>query len=196
MEPTKTPNQNQNPNNQTPNQQPSGPADEAKTVDELKAELEAQRTEVIKWKNASNKASSEAANYKKQLQAKLSVDEQAEQAKREREDYYKGIERENSVMKQSNLLIANGFSQDEAQKIAEARYDGDLETALTLENKHYSDVRAALKKEYDDKVAKLTGPQSGNGNGVDYTKQFNDAMKEGDRLGAIGAILHGSNFIS
>lgn len=74
-ETTKTGTENQQ--NGTENQQ------ETPTVEELMAQLAAERAEKEKYKNASDKASSEAANYKKQLRSKQTAEEQEAEAKAE-----------------------------------------------------------------------------------------------------------------
>ena len=53
------------------------------TVDELLAQLANEKAEKEKYKNASDKASSEAAKYKKELRSKQTLEEQEAEAKAE-----------------------------------------------------------------------------------------------------------------
>lgn len=53
------------------------------TVEELMAQLAAERAEKEKYKSASDKASSEAAKYKKELRSKQTAEEQEAEAKAE-----------------------------------------------------------------------------------------------------------------
>ena len=79
------------------NQEPNATTDEKEpTVEELMAQLAQERANSAKLQNDYNKASSEAANYRKQLKAKQTAEEQEEEAKREAEEehkkYVKGLE--------------------------------------------------------------------------------------------------------
>ena len=82
--------QNQDPDNTPEEKEP--------TVEELMAQLAQERANSAKLQNDYNKASSEAANYRKQLKAKQTAKEQEEEAKREAEEerkrYVKGLEDE------------------------------------------------------------------------------------------------------
>ena len=158
------------------------------TLEELQAkiaELTAANTALHK---SVNKASTDAADWKKKYQSKLSVDEQKIQAQREQEKYTKAIEKELAVLKSTIVLQSNGFGEEEAKAISEARYSGDLDEAIKLENKHYENIRQQLEADYKKKVTELTRPASGN-SGVDYNKMYATAMSAGDRTGAIAALL-------
>lgn len=166
--------------------EPEGP--KAPTLEELQAkiaELTAANTALHK---TVNKASSEAADYKKKLQSKLTVDELKVQAEKEKEEYTKSIEKELAVLKSTIVLQSNGFGEEEAKAISEARYSGDIEAAIALENKHYENIRQQLDADYKKKLAEMTRPASGN-NAVDYNKVYATAMNAGDRTGAIAALL-------
>ena len=73
--------QNQDPDNASEEKEP--------TVEELMAQLAQERANSAKLQNDYNKASSEAANYRKQLKAKQTAEEQEEEAKREAEEEHK-----------------------------------------------------------------------------------------------------------
>lgn len=74
------------------------------TVEELMAQLASERAEKEKYKNASNKASSEAATYKKQLRSKQTAEEQEAEAKAEAERLQK--EKFESMSKELNHIKA------------------------------------------------------------------------------------------
>lgn len=158
-------------------------------------QIAALEAEVLKWKTASNKASADAANYKRQLSAKMTADEQAEATKAEREQYVKSLERENAIMKQTSFLVGKGFTNDEAIKISEARYDGDIETALTIENAHYDALESARQKAYEERLAKLQQPASGNGGSTNYAEQMNKALADGNMVeyARLVRVSNGSN---
>lgn len=74
------------------NQEPDNkPEEKEPTVEELMAQLAQERANSAKLQNDYNKASSEAANYRKQLKAKQTAEEQEEEAKKEAEEEHKKI---------------------------------------------------------------------------------------------------------
>lgn len=157
------------------------------------AELQA---ELYKYKKRIDELSKSEGNLRKQLKSKMTADEQAQAAEQEREEYFKHLERENSVLKQTNSFVEKGFTKDEATKIAEAMADGDFEMALTIQNDHYAKIQKAMNDDYNAKVAALMKPTSGNGSGADFQSMFNEALKNRDDLGAVSAILNGSGFLN
>jgi len=160
----------------------------APTMEELQAKIaELTAANTALHKNV-NKASSDAADWKKKYQSKLSVDEQKIQAEKEKEEYLKTVEKELAVLKSTIVLQSNGFNEDEAKAISEARYSGDIEAAIALENKHYENIRQQLDADYKKKLTELTRPASGN-SAVDYAQMYATAMNAGDRTGAISALL-------
>lgn len=163
------------------------------TMEDMKALVAKLQADNIRFKNSIDKLSASEGNLRKQLKSKMTVDEQEAAAKVEQEEYVHSLERQVSVMKQCRSLQEKGFSSDEAEAIAIARFDGDLETALTLENKHYDDLYKKMEEEYNSKVAKLMEPASG-ADGIDYAQQFASAMNEGDKVSAVSALLRQSNF--
>ncbi|MCD7724298.1 MAG: hypothetical protein LUI12_01875 [Clostridiales bacterium] len=118
----------------------------APTVESLMAELAQQRAENAKLKNASDKASREASEYKKQLRAKQTAEEQADEAKREAEEqhneYVRNLESFQKQAMAKDRYLAQGMSADMATKAAEAEVNGDM------------DALATIQKQYTDSVVK------------------------------------------
>jgi membrane-bound lytic murein transglycosylase len=160
----------------------------APTIEELQAKIAELTAANASLHKTVNKASTDAADWKKKYQSKLTVDEQKVQAEKEKEDYLKSIEKELTVLKSTIALQSGGFAEDEAKAISEARYVGDIETAINLENKHYENLRKQLEDDYKKKVVALSQPASGSST-VDYGKQFATAMNLGDKQGAVKALL-------
>ena len=107
------------------------PEEKEPTVEELMAQLAQERANSAKLQNDYNKASSEAANYRKQLKAKQTAEEQEEEAKREAEEehkkYVKGLEDTIKMTNATNRYLALGMSAEMAKDTAQAELDGDME---------------------------------------------------------------------
>lgn len=97
------------------------------TVEELMAELANARAEREKYKNASDKATSEAAKYKKELRSKQTAEEQEAEAKAEA-DRQKDEQLEN-VTKELNHIKAvaayKSVSEKSVERLVEAVSDAD-----------------------------------------------------------------------
>lgn len=159
-------------------------------------QTETQETETVNWeekyqalmtenarlKKATDKATSEAANYKKQLREKQSADEIAMQEKAEQEaERLKELEelrREKTVSTIEKNYLKLGYLPDEAQKMAIAEADGDSETRFAImasvdERKHKEFVTEQLK----NRPLVNTGS---NGAGNTLTKQQIMSIKDRD----------------
>ena len=105
------------------NQEPDNkPEEKEPTVEELMAQLAQERANSAKLQNDYNKASSEAANYRKQLKAKQTAEEQEEEAKKEAEEEHK-IRMTNAT----NRYLAIGMSAEMAKDTAKAELENDME---------------------------------------------------------------------
>lgn len=155
----------------------SGGEENTPTVEELVAQLATERARSAKLQNEKDMASSEAATYKKQLRAKMSADEQAEEAKKEAEaakdariqeletkfrinDYckrYMGIGRESNV------------AMDEKTATELAEFTGEIADADKFFSALDKFVKAAVKKGSEDYVQSLIknggSINAGNGDG-------------------------------
>lgn len=114
------------------NQEPDNkPEEKEPTVEELMAQLAQERANSAKLQNDYNKASSEAANYRKQLKAKQTAEEQEEEAKKEAEEehkkYVKGLEDTIRMTNATNRYLAIGMSAEMAKDTANAELENDME---------------------------------------------------------------------
>jgi hypothetical protein len=115
----------------TETQEPATESTQA-TVDTaaLQAELERLKGENAKLKNAQSNASSDAAKYKRELQARMSEQErEATQTK----ELIEQLKADNAALKRAQTLaeqragyIGLGFDADTADKAAAATYDGNF----------------------------------------------------------------------
>lgn len=101
-----------------------------------------------------DKASAEAADYKKKWKDSLSSQEQASiekaEAEAEREEKFNQLLRENSINKLEKTYLGLGYLAEEAEKMAAAEYDGDLEAKTKI----MREVDARKKKEFEAEFLK------------------------------------------
>ena len=164
----------------TGKEQPTGePEDTGKepTVQELMVEL-------AKLKKAQERAASEAAEYKKKYNAKLSEKERvdAEKAEREaeREEQFQQLLRENKINKLEKYYLGElKYTPDEASQMAVAEVDDDFDAKLKIQLA----VDKRKKKEYEAEFIK-SRPQmnAGTGDGKVVTLEQFTKMGVADRV--------------
>lgn len=119
-----------------------------KTVEEQVQQL---MMENAKLKRAMDKASSEAADYKKKYNATLSEQEKAsvEQAEEQhrRDERLAELERENSVHKFTESYLDLGYDKESAIAAATAQVDNDVETLFKLQKKILDEKLLAKEQE-------------------------------------------------
>lgn len=100
----------------------------------VKAKEKQAETDFTKIKNAFDKASSDIAEYKQKLKDSLSEDEKKAT---ETQELIERLQRENAEFKRSSEIadykakfITSGYSEELAQKTAEALADGDMATVF------------------------------------------------------------------
>lgn len=102
--------------------------------------------EIAKLKRGLDKASSEAADYKKKYNATLSEKEQADLEKAEREaekeEKFNQLLRENSINKLEKNFVLLGYNEEQAHKAATAQYDGNTDELFKIQ----SEVQQTLVK--------------------------------------------------
>lgn len=133
--------------------------------------------EMAKLKRAQEKASSEAAEYKKKWQASLSEQEKASMEKAEaeakRQEEWNAIVRENKINKVEKSYLAMGWNADEASRMAIAEVDDDFDGKVKIQR----EVDARKKKEYEAEIFKtIPNVNIGGSSGKTYTKEQFDAM--------------------
>ena len=183
------------PNVQT--QEPK-PDENQPSIADLMKEIAEMKVDNRKLKKANDNLASENASLKKQVNAKLTEEElRAQQKSDEMEEIKKELaeqRRENALNKATKRYMSMNMPEALAEKVAQAELEGDMDTVTSSINTFME----AQKKEVEEKVtaelyAKMPAPISGNGDGqIDYEKQYNDKLAEGDRIGAIMAQLSGS----
>lgn len=121
-------------------------------LQELTEQNQALMTEIAKYKKASDKNASEAADWKKKYNATLSAQEQASVEKAEKEaeyaEYVKGLEREVAVNRYFKQYTIQGYSAEKAQKAAEAFYDGDTDALFKISSEAQEEIIKAKEAEW------------------------------------------------
>ena len=102
------------------------PEDQVKAL--LGYDIEVEDTS--KLKSALNKASSEVAEYKRQLKEKMTEQERIEEERKakeaEREELLKNLMREKTIADNKAQFLSVGYSDELAKKSAEAMTDGNM----------------------------------------------------------------------
>lgn len=147
------------------------------SVKELNDKLQDALTEMAKLKRGLDKASGEAAEYKRKWKESLSASEQASMEKAEveaqRDEELKQLRRDNSINKVEKNYLAMGWTADEASRMAIAEVDGDIDTKVKI----MAEVDARKKKEYEAEfIRNRPDVNIGGGSGVSYTKEQFDKM--------------------
>ena len=132
---------------------------------------------IAKLERNLDKASSEAATYKKKWKESLSEKEQADMEKAEaqaaKDEEYAQIKRENAIFKSERKYLASGWTPEEAQKMALAEADGDEDERIKLT----ALVQARMVKEAVAKeIASRPDVNIGGGSSSTYTDEQLKAM--------------------
>ncbi len=132
-------------------------------------------------KNIADKYASEAADYKKKWKAASSEQEQkaiedAEQQAQIQEEL-KTLRRASKVSEYEKQHLALKYDEKDAKEIAEALYDGDMDTVFRLQKKHEEMLQKAIKA---DLMKQMPVPPSGNQTNIDYSKQIAEAQTTGN----------------
>lgn len=133
--------------------------------------------EVAKLKRQVDKASSEAAEWKKKYKASLDETEKASMEKAEaeaaKEEEINQLRRENTLNKVEKGYLALGWTGDEASRMAIAEVDGDFDNKAKI----MAEVDARKKKEFETEFLKNRPELNvGTGDGRTYTKEQFDKM--------------------
>lgn len=139
--------------------------------------------EVEKLRAALSKSNSEAADFKKQLRAKMTEDEAAKQKEiEEREKLqsdYNALLSKVTVSENKAKLLALGYDEALASETAEAMAKGESEKVFANQKKH---LEAVEKKIRADVLKDTPKPAPGSGGGAEITQEQFDSMGYSERL--------------
>lgn len=135
-----------------------------------------------------DKATADAAEWKRKYNSTLSEAEQAriaaEEAQKATETRLAELERKDKISTTKDKYIASGFDAVLAQATAEAFVDGDMDAVLVNVQKHVAD--AAKEKADKDLKGTSAPPASGNPNPgkIDYSAKIDEAIAAGNMTDA------------
>lgn len=158
-----------------------------KSIEEQLAELLAENKRL---RRANDKASSEAASYKKQLNARLSESERQEQERAEANEKLRSeleeLRKERDLSRLMKNFTVLGYSEQMAQEAAEAQYEGDTERMFEVQRKYKAELENSIKAQF---MRGTPSPQGGQlSGGVPLTEakiksmtpaEINAAWKDG-----------------
>lgn len=152
------------------------------SVDE---QLQQMRIELAKAKKAVDKATGEAADYKKQLRTKQTQEEADAQEKAEKEaarqEQFDRLLKENTVTKLAKNYLSLGYPQELAEKAASAQYDNDTDELFKIQSTYQSAYKKSLEAEWlKTRPAAQSGASEDDGFAV--TKEQFDGMTYLERL--------------
>lgn len=147
----------------------------------LKVEVPDSSAEIARMKAALDKATSEAADYKKQLKGKMSEDEAAAAEREakwaEMEAKLKELETEKTISTyKASYLAMPGFDEKLAEDTAKALAEGDMKTVFANQQK----ASAAHEKKLRAEMVKSDPKPEGAGGGNEET---NTAVEFAKKLG-------------
>ena len=155
----------------------------------LKLDLPESSAELARMKSALDKATSEAADYKKQLKGKLTEDEAAAAEREakwaEMEAKLKELETEKTISTyKASYLAMPGFDEKLADDTAKALFDGKMDVVFANQQKanaaYEKKLRADLVKQ-DPKPDGAGGGEGGKDEAVEFAKKLGkqraDALK-------------------
>lgn len=164
----------------------------APTVEELMAQLATERAEKEKYKSASDKASSEAAKYKKELRSKQTAEEQEAEAKAEA-DKLRDEELESLRKELNHNKAVSAYKAIQNEKVVETLIEAVSESdhnaiAAIIESEKKAAVKAAQAEWLDSR------PQANAGAYSSMTKE--QIMAIPDRNERIRAIAQNQHLFS
>lgn len=155
-----------------------------KALEELDLEVPKDNSdEMLKLKEALNKASSDVANYKKQLKEKMTEQERIEAERKEelekKDKLLNDLLKEKQVTDFTNNFLSVGYSEDVAKSSAEAIVNGDFGTVFGNLKTFIEGVEKNAKVEVLKSTPKPTGNQS---DSPSVTKEQFNKMEYMDRI--------------
>jgi hypothetical protein len=142
---------------------------EGMTIEEINAALEGielptdNSAEIDRLKNALSKSNSEAANYKKQLNEKLTAEEL--KAKEDAEKWDALVKERDELLREKTIAghkakyLALGYEEKLATETAEAMANGELDKVFANQKKHIESVEKKIRA---DVLKETPKPEGGN----------------------------------
>ena len=136
--------------------------------------------EFQKLKESFNRASSEAAEYKRQLKDKMTEQERLEEEKKEKDKLLESLLKEKEVANFTSNFLSVGYSEEEAKKSAEAIANGDFKTVFGNLKTFIEGIEQSARADVIKSTPKPTG--KANGDSPSVTKEQFDKMEYRERV--------------
>lgn len=138
--------------------------------------------EIERLKNALSKSNSEAANYRKQLNEKLTEDERKAKEDAEKQEKlqndYDALLKKVTISEHKAKFLSLGYDDKLADETAEAMANGEFDKVLANQKKH---LEAVEKKIRADVLKGTPEPRGGNGDSKITLKSLRE-MSPAERL--------------
>lgn len=139
--------------------------------------------ENAKLKREKDKASSDAAKYKKEAMANKSESEQRAIEKAEADakiqEELAELRKESAINKFEKNFVALGYSEEMAKQAAEAQYEGNNDILFQLQKKFLTEKEKSIKAQL---MKTMPAPSIGNDDSISVTKEEFNAMGYKERL--------------
>ena len=134
-------------------------------------------------KNVADKYASEAADWKKKYNSKLTEDEARREAEaeknREMEEKYNALLKKTAIAENTSKYLKLGYDESLAKETAEALFNGDMDKVFANGEKYKADLEKKIKAD----VLKSTPKPEGAGSGkAAITKEQFNAMGYSERI--------------
>lgn len=166
-----------NPTTQPETQEQNNETIETTDVNELAKQLADLKVELKKNKAARDKALSEVAEYKKQLRAKMSADEQAAEERKEAEEeqkkYIADLEKFKKTAEAQARYALQGMDSELAKQAADAEISGDMDALADIQKKFAQQMVKAAQADWLKSRPEIN---AGSNSGVKITQEEFDNM--------------------
>ena len=154
--------------------------DQKESIEDRLATLMAENA---KLKREKDKASSDAAKYKKEAMANKSESEQRAIEKAEADakiqEELAELRKESAINKFEKNFVALGYSEEMAKQAAEAQYEGNNDILFQLQKKFLTEKEKSIKAQL---MKTMPAPSIGNDDSISVTKEEFNAMGYKERL--------------
>lgn len=152
--------------------EPTGGQPAGISAEEFNAKMAELLADNKRLKAAVDKATADASNWKKKFTATQSEAEQLSMEKAEREaaiqTELEALRKESQVNKFAKSFMGLGYSEEQAQKAAEAQFAGDTEELIRIQKAHQDDYAKQVRAEI---MKTMPAPTTGNDDDVHMTKE-------------------------
>lgn len=156
------------------------PSKPSKSIEDMLSELMAENA---KLKREKDKASSEAANYKRQVMASKSESEKKAIEKAEADAKIQEeltlLRKESALNKLEKSFVTLGYSEEMAKQAAEAQYEGNTDILFQIQKKYFSEKEKLIKSQL---MKTMPAPSIGNGDTISVTKEEFEKMDYKERV--------------